>query len=375
MDNRNTLEVHNYTRILNYATPSIEYECLVWPRKRTAYEVGHAVFKYPVSAMMTLHLGPTDNLCMQNRTYDFNYLDRLISGAEDQLTEALRYWRTRFILIPSDKHSASVQGSFGESFNEQEIYITGATRLLELISRYRWKGSSDNTNTAPLKLLPTWLAPSACVTDALLMQELDNLHKTDVNKPERQAEITQCTATNIATAMRDSANGLPIDDRWWHKTLYSDSFQGDKFVTWLLNFYSDIKTREAAVEWGRKLLDQGLIEHCTGRHGFLDGYYFYRLTPKYQSKSHHKKGLGWFTQPTAASTSASATKADLQRARTSSSPPKPYGLTFAGTGKPKRKRKVKMSQTTILDLDLQCRSDRAEVVILHSDIIHNPNNA
>jgi hypothetical protein len=203
----------------------------------------------------------SDVSIIQTRNYDFNYLDRLISGAEENLTQALRYWRTRFILIPSDRPPVASQSSAGEAFSDQEIHITGATRLLETINRYRWKRPGDTSNTTPLKLLPTWLAPSACVTDALLMQDLENLHQTgdDIKTPGKQAEILETSLTEIAADMRDSANGLPIDDRWWHKAFYPDSFQGDNFVTWLIAFYADVKTRDAGAEWGRKLMEQGLI--------------------------------------------------------------------------------------------------------------------
>jgi hypothetical protein len=34
-----------------------------------------------------------------------------------------------------------------------------------------------------------------------------------------------------------------------------------------------------------------------------------------------------------------------------------------------------MSQSTILDLDPNRKSDRAEVAILHADIVHNTKNA
>lgn len=199
---------------------------------------------------------------IQTRNYDFNYLDRLISGAEDRLTEALRYWRTRFILIPSDKAPLSTQGTSGETFDEQEIYITGATRLLELISRYRWKGSGDEANNVPLRLLHTWLAPSACVTDARLMEDLEALHNKASRthgKPEKQGEIGSASLSSIASDMRKPASGLRINDRWWQKTFYSDTFQGDDFVSWLLSSYADIKTRDTAVDWGRRLFDQGLL--------------------------------------------------------------------------------------------------------------------
>jgi hypothetical protein len=40
-----------------------------------------------------------------------------------------------------------------------------------------------------------------------------------------------------------------------------------------------------------------------------------------------------------------------------------------------RKRKIKMSQSCVVDLDPTRKSDRAEVAVLHADIIHNCRNA
>jgi hypothetical protein len=41
---------------------------------------------------------------------------------------------------------------------------------------------------------------------------------------------------------------------------------------------------------------------------------------------------------------------------------------------PKR-RKIKMSQSCVVDLDPTRKSDRAEVAVLHADIVHNSRNA
>jgi hypothetical protein len=41
----------------------------------------------------------------------------------------------------------------------------------------------------------------------------------------------------------------------------------------------------------------------------------------------------------------------------------------------RKKRKIRMSQSVVIDLDPNKRSDRAEVAILHADIIHNARNA
>jgi hypothetical protein len=108
---------------------------------------------------------------------------------------------------------------------------------------------------------------------------------------------------------------------------------------------------------------------------FHDSYYYYRLTQQYSESKSRKKGTGWFSQSRhykagpAHHTSTTSSQSNSERA---------YVANHVGQAErttSKRKRKVQMSQTTILDLDPQRRSDRAEVAILHSDIIHNPYNA
>lgn len=40
-----------------------------------------------------------------------------------------------------------------------------------------------------------------------------------------------------------------------------------------------------------------------------------------------------------------------------------------------RRKKIKMSQSVIIDMDPGKKSDRAEVAMLHADIVHNARNA
>lgn len=195
------------------------------------------------------------------RNFNYNYLDELISGEQNALTEDLRYWRTRFILIPSERSAPVIQAPTGENLNEQEVHIAGAERVLEAIDKYRWRKPGDTASIKRLKLLPNSESPSVCVKNPLLMQQLADHHtNTEAAPPNRnQAEIGKLSLAEIATAMRDPANRLPIDDNWWYKMAYPETFTGDAFATWLLAMYSDIKSRDAAVEHGRRLQTQGLI--------------------------------------------------------------------------------------------------------------------
>lgn len=42
-------------------------------------------------------------------------------------------------------------------------------------------------------------------------------------------------------------------------SVYEDSFTGELFCEWLINTFTDVNTRDEAAEWGRSLLDKGLI--------------------------------------------------------------------------------------------------------------------
>lgn len=44
----------------------------------------------------------------------------------------------------------------------------------------------------------------------------------------------------------------------------------------------------------------------------------------------------------------------------------------AGSG---NRKKIKMSQSVVINLDMSKKSDRAEVAMLHADIVHNARNA
>lgn len=167
----------------------------------------------------------------------------------------------------------------GEQFNHNEILISGAFKVLEIIGKNQWKreGQSD----VPLRLLPTTFDPSACVLDDGLMIELERLNKGEEQHPAGKA-LEGMTLQTVAEMMCQPNNGLVIRDRWWNcesdwsvrttltwpVNVHEDSFTGEQFTEWLLNTFSDIKTVDEAADWGRSLFDKGLIgEEWHMRHG------------------------------------------------------------------------------------------------------------
>ena len=153
-----------------------------------------------------------------------------------------------------------------------------------------------------------------------------------------------------------------------------------------MNTFEDVKTRDEAVEWGKSLLEKGLIgkwsiklttslaepvEHVTGVHGFFDyNHFFYRLRPAYDPNAAKRKSQ-WFGGKTAA-----ASRNVIERhAALVNSPPNSAAPVAKLSDGVKKKRKIRMSQTAIIDLDPLKKSDRAEMAILHADVIHNARNA
>lgn len=69
-------------------------------------------------------------------------------------------------------------------------------------------------------------------------------------------------------------------------------------MTWLVDCFEDIDTREAAVSYGQNLLSKGVFKHVELRHGFIDGYYFYEFEEEYFEKIDKVNRGSWFSSST-----------------------------------------------------------------------------
>jgi hypothetical protein len=219
--------------------------------------------------------------CVQHllmRPGDFDTrLDMLVAGYEQQFNESLRYWRTRFVVIPTlepPTYTGISSGGGSDRLNEEEIRILGIEKLMEMFSRVRWQ-PPDERGVGPVpsvRLLVTDVGPAVMVLDDNLMARLDEIHEAGPlrKKMKSERDIADMSLTAIAKAMREE-DGVPIKEHRWQRQKHPDSFLGFEFVNWLIREFRDVSTRDQATEWGIKLQEQGLFEHSSGRHGFFDG--------------------------------------------------------------------------------------------------------
>lgn len=200
-------------------------------------------------------------------------MDMVVAGYEQQFGSSSRFWRTRFLVIPTEEPPQVIHGTSGELLNEEEIRLAGMDKLADLFNKARWTLPGEKTDSSPvLRFLPTYLGPAACVLDEGILSQLEEIHASGPLKKKKNSEkvFEEHSLQMLAKAMRD-VDGVPIKDHKWHGSLYQDSFTGAELTSWLIREFRDISTREQAVEAGSSLHTQGLIEHCRKLHGFLDG--------------------------------------------------------------------------------------------------------
>ncbi|PCH37632.1 hypothetical protein WOLCODRAFT_113862 [Wolfiporia cocos MD-104 SS10] len=340
-----TIQVKRYVRRMP-RLHSPEYKCLIWPKLGVGYT--------ELSTSFVTH---------GLQSYGWNRLDMLVAGYENQFSESIRYWRTRFVVIPADEPPLfTVTGPMGEKLNDEEMRLLGMDKLAELFSRARWCPPEDQGKLAPtIRFLTTDLEPSACVLDESLTAQLEEVHAAGPlrKKPKNDRDIADMSLASIAKAMRED-DGVPIKDHKWHERRYPNSFTGAEFVSWLVREFRDVSTREQAVEWGKNLQEQGLFDHCRGAHGFLDGHYFYALKGEYLIPMTPRGG--WFR-------SARHAAGDENTSRIGYYPSSVERISISGK---RAKKRLILSQSMVIDIDPNKRSDQAESVILDHDIIHNP---
>ncbi|KAG2037378.1 hypothetical protein BDR03DRAFT_920145 [Suillus americanus] len=338
------IQVRRYVRRMPPTQP-FEYECLIWPK----LGVGYTELK-------------TKFVSHGLENFGWNRLDMLVAGYEHHFNESLRYWRTRFVVIPSTVPEGNV-GPSGEKLNDEEIRLMGIDKLAEIFTKLRWQPPDERGSPiAPVRFLPTTLGPADSVLDESLMAQLDEIHAAGPLKKKMQStrEIADTPLSLIAKLMREE-DGVPIKSHQWHGAKYPDSFTGFDFVSWLVREFRDVSSREQGAECGARLLEQGLFSHCRGRHSLLDGHYFYQLNGEYATVSTPRGG--WIK------TSRYINGDEVSITR-------PGGYYPSSLSRPcgvRRNRKcLILSQTMVIDIDPTKRSDQAESVVLHHDIIQNP---
>lgn len=364
----------------------------------------------------------------QNRTYDiditrsernWNYIDSFVAGHNDELSENLRFWRTRFVLIPMASRFPLVPRDQSTD-NEEEVRIEGIRKLALLWQKYRYPpeekrfqkpGSRQKKAPNPLDIVYRTEDPSRVIA-----AELETLPLLEAEGGPRKGQLVtnrelfsknKLNLAALAEAIQQPVEngGIRMQNRRWHLRLHYNCFIGSDMTSWLLDNFEDLEDREEAEALGKRLMvndeerqgdkdkegtakeskrEGGLFVHVEKRHPFRDGQYFYQISSEY-AKPHP----GWFNSkrrdmsgpsvpatPLAEHTPRDSGRSTLSRPTSLHEEGSPISSATTPTPMPgngKRPRVV-LSKVMKYDVDHRKRSYRPEVVDLHYDRLHNPDN-
>ena len=344
---------------------------------------------------------------------NWNYIDAFVAGHNDELNEHLRFWRARFVLIPMTGRRSSMPG-VENGDNEEETRIEGIRKLAQLWQRHRYippnerrlqgAGPRAKKGMNPLDIVYKTEDASVVIAAELetlpLLEGLEGAHREGrLVRSREQFSKKNFSLAALAEAIQQPVEngGIRMQNRRWHFRLHYNCFIGSDMTSWLLDNFEDLEDREEAVALGNRLMasdekekdkekegkkETGLFVHVEKRHPFRDGQYFYQISSDY-AKPH---APGWFntTKKTQGSVPSTPMGEHIPRdARPSFSRPTsihednsptsgsttPTAPTMTG-----KKPKVLLSRVIKYDVDHRRRSYRPEIVELHYDRLHNPDN-
>ena len=334
------------------------------------------------------------------KEYNWNFIDTFLAGYQDEFSDVLRFWRARFVLIPVEIPSVNRRPlpMLAED-SEEEVRLEGIRKLTQLWQRFRYlppeerfshgTASSKQKDPNPLAIEYHTRDPSAVVAAGpvnTLYNSSDTELPTSVVSDADKYTTSNIDLKKLAEDLQGD-KGIQMLDRRWHWKLHYNCFLGFDLTNWLLNNFKDIDSRESAVDLGNQLMEKGLFQHVQGRHQFRDGNFFFQIAAEYRAPRPESRA-GWFGLRKADKsvpstplfegprTSPLTAKGIMSRPSTAESSSTASDSVKEGEKTPTResRRKVTLSRAMRYDVDPRRRSHRPEIISLHYDLVHNPDN-
>lgn len=342
--------------------------------------------------------------------FNWNQFDQLLAGYDDAVTDLSKdFHRMKFVVMPGEIPQNAYHIN-NEHLTDEEIQVEGLRKLIALIERGKYV-RSDEQKSRPKKeeILPEIAFYTGNLYDFLNEQaaSFDN----SGTQPTNSLMISERFNTNLQIAslaqQLQGPGGLKLEDRTWHFKLHPHCFLGSDLVSWLIESFEDIDSREEAIIYGQSLMDKGLFNHVESRHGFLDGHYFYEFVGEFVDQSYKsKKNVtgGWFKKKASEEKDSSQLSPGPQTPNTPNTPSHtrnssdndsalsgseiPVDLrkvisqnfghnesetsSLSDSQKAKRTKKFMISKCVKYNCDPLEKSFRPEIIDVHYDRVHNP---
>ncbi|KAL6709995.1 vacuolar membrane-associated protein iml1 [Coniothyrium glycines] len=336
------------------------------------------------------------------REYNWNIIDSFLAGYQDDFSEVLRFWRARFILIPVEIPIINRRPlpMLAED-SEEEIRLEGIQKLTQLWQRFRYIPPDERSfhsaaaqrqkDVNPLAIEYRTGDPSAVITaglDHAIFDDADSVFQTSIFSDSEKYHTSDVNLKRLAEDLQGE-KGIQMLDRRWHWKLHYNCFLGFDLTSWLQANFRDIETRDEAVHLGNELMNKGLFVHVQRRHQFRDGNFFFQIAEQYRAPRAESRS-GWFglrkpdksvpstplsegPRTTPQSTKSSRVRPDTADSSSTSSSSAQENEKLFGSAT-NLKRKVVLSRVMRYDVDPRKRSYRPEIISLHYDRLHSPDN-
>ncbi|KAL8815808.1 MAG: hypothetical protein Q9223_005097 [Gallowayella weberi] len=333
---------------------------------------------------------------------DWNLIDSCLAGHQkldsEKLGDSLRSWRARFVLIPVPPATGARRPLHSqkevreEETRQEELRLEGIRKMTQIWQRFRHVPSPERRFQAssmrkrkdanPLDIMYQTKNPSEIVA-----AEKDNLDEDiSAGKPVQllpESELFQRSNLNLHLLAQtiQGEKGIRMMDRRWHLKLHFNCFIGFELTSWLLQNFRDVDSREEATELGNELMQGGLFQHVEKRHNFRDGNYFYQVASDYRSARPESRS-SWFgsrradrsVPSTPISEGPSHETGQASGSRSSSIEDGRDDTSSTPVEQQRQQLGVALSKSLLYDVDHRKKSYRPELITLHYDRLHNPDN-
>ncbi|KAF2166000.1 hypothetical protein M409DRAFT_55352 [Zasmidium cellare ATCC 36951] len=329
---------------------------------------------------------------------DWSSLDEYILGLLPA-PEVNASFKVRLILVPVEmtKSDRNAQTRLG-GLSDEERRIEGIQRLTQTWQRQRHFSVEDQQRHVSItKSKPTSSAPerdqnplaidyqtkdTSIIVNAqghTLPSQLEGGElSTPLFKDSEKHHSSNFDLEKLVKQMQELPPfGVEMRDRRWLTLTHLKCFRGDEMTSWLQGAFKDLELREDAVALGNELMNRGIFSHVRQKHKFRDGNYFYQIASAHRTTEYpDTQGLfskaPWRSIP--ATPIAESVKSPIIRPLTNDS--------SSSSGRPTpvlgpidhKAKEVLLSQMMRYNVDPQKKSDHLQVIDLHYDRIHNPEN-
>ncbi|KAJ1868825.1 vacuolar membrane-associated protein iml1, partial [Coemansia sp. RSA 990] len=273
---------------------------------------------------------------------NWNKLDYLIPAYPSNSMQGMKYWRTRYVLIPVGQLSNDKFVKSGQMSTE-DIRIANFEKFLGCIIKVLRKDERRGLECKFLGTLPSELrrpveavgtkskkvkrgmfpplpqsmsmreARKTVGLDDLIPSSLLQIRYTSLYPvPYLANELTcymgdstyldpnipislpppaslilgglmesvnvESPFAQLAYALQHQVTGVGLRNIRWHFGYFKNAFLGSQLVDWILVNFDSVRSRSQAVTAGNRLMDRGLICSVHRPGHFLDGHYFYKFT-------------------------------------------------------------------------------------------------